>query len=186
MRLTVERALVLGREFGGWFGTPLMSRCEPKAIRAPEDILDGHVRFKGLHGVLPLDGMPYLVFPLAHRHGIYSVGRRQYLLPRLLLLCGHPDRAWHHTPECWRDSVQALESFLGVARSNALEVWAAGKEIIAHEKGKLLAARRAPRRSPYEQRTAHETVRLIRMGLRARSEGDVFELADVSALVGYK
>ena len=133
-----------------------------------------------------LDPVPCLVFPIGHRKGLYSIGTRQYLLPQVLVLCGHPDRAWCHTPECWRDSVQALESFLGVDRATALEVWAAGKEIIAHEKGKLLAARRAPRRAPHEQQTAHQIVRAIRMGLRARAEGDPFELADIKELVGYK
>jgi hypothetical protein len=183
MRLTIERAVVVGREFGGWFGTPLLARCAPRSIKRAEDILDGRVRFEAMGKQLD---PPCLVFPLGHRKGLYSIGTRQYLLPRLLLLCGHPDRAWRHTPECWRDSVQALESFLGVERAAALEVWAAGKEIIAQEKGKLLAARRAPRRAPHERQTTHQIVLAIRMGLRARSEGDSFDLSDVEELVGFK
>jgi hypothetical protein len=185
MRLTVERAAAICREFGVWFGPPLLSRCAPAAIRTPADILDGHVRFKGLHALLPLDGIPALVFPPGHRSGLYSIGKRQYLLPRLLLLCGHPERAWEHTPECWRDSVGAIESFLNVERSSAVEVWAAGKEILDHQKG-LVRARRQVRRKPHEQQTTHDIVRLIRSGLRARAEGEPFGLTDVEELVGFK
>jgi hypothetical protein len=185
VRLSVERAAVIGREFGGWFGTPLLSRCAAGAIRSPEDILDGHVRFAAFGSLLPLDDVPTLVFPPGHRGGLYSIGRRQYLLPRLLLLCGHPERAWHHTPECWRDSVQAIESFLCVERTSALEVWAAGKAIDDHEKGRV-RARKLVRRRPYERQTEHEILRMIRTRLRARAEGDPFTIEDVAELVGYK
>lgn len=185
MRLSAERAAMIGREFGGWFGTPLLSRCEPPAIRAPEDILDGHVRFKALHASLPLDGVPALVFPLGHRGGLYSTGERQLLLPRVLLLCGHPERAWAHTPDCWRDSVQAIESFLCVDRSNALEVWAAGKAIADHENG-LARARRLVRSRPQERQTEHEILRSIRSRLRARLEGEPFSIDDVAEMVGVK
>ena len=184
VRLSIERAVMIGREFGGWFGTPLLGRCPPAAIRSPDEILDGHVRFEALR-TRPFGDIPALVFPLGHRGGLYSMGRRQYLLPRLLLLCGHPERAWEHTPDCWRDSVQAIESFLGVERSSALEVWAAGKAMADHEKG-LVRARRLVRRASHERQTEHEILRMIRTRLRARAEGQPFEMADVIELVGYK
>lgn len=124
--LTTELAKSLARELGGWFGPPLLARVTPKELSSMVDdslILDGRMRWGVLGATTQFERIPCILFPSNYRQGIYSTDGK--LLPRLLALFGHFERAWHHTPECWRDSPADIAAFLGVDGSVASPVYVA-------------------------------------------------------------
>lgn len=174
MPLSAERARELTRELGGWFGPPLLCRVAPRNIVKTEEIIDGRIRFEAC--VFDLDKSPYVVFPVGFRGGIYSEDGK--LLPRLLAVFGHPDRSWIHVPEHWRDSLGALESFLGVRRETAIEVWAAGAALREKVRCKQIKGRK--------DHTHAEKVRRLRTIVRAYSAGEACGMAEVAEILGVK
>lgn len=186
MRLTVERAREIGTELGCWFGPPILTRSPVRVLASPDDILDGRVRYKALARIIDPSTYPNLVFPLSHRRGLYAVGKRQHLLPKLLWTCGHPDRAYLVIPPEWLDSVQAIESFVGVSRSAAIEIHVAGRQAARFAAGKVAQYKRARERTPESTRQARELISMIRTGLQSRAEGEAFELEDIARIVGFR
>ena len=139
------------------------------------EIIDGAVRFWSAPVVLT--DVPFIVFPKEHRGGIYSLDGK--LLPRLLVLFGHPDRAWQYIPEHWADSPQAVESFLGLEHETALEVWAAGRQ----QKRRETATRQIKTRADHTHR---EKITALRTIVRAWSVGEAVGMAEVAEIVGVR
>jgi len=125
--VSTELAAELFRETGGWFGSPALLTTEPGNIGEPdrEFIIDGLTRFEALRHVPSLleqwraGKLPHLVF----RSGQRSEGSLK-LLPRMLVLAGHYDRAYLHTPEQWHASVLDLRAYLRVPSADAFAVYA--------------------------------------------------------------
>ena len=175
MHLSPQRARQLCQELHGWFGPPLLCRVPPAVAMTRGEILDGSVRFWSAPMVLK--DVPFIVFPKAHRGGIYSLDGQ--LLPRLLVLFGHADRAWEHVPDHWKDSPQALESFLGVEHETALEVWSCGLD----EKRRERARRQIKGRADH---THAEKIGAIRTIVKAWSVGEEVGMPEVAEIVGVR
>lgn len=172
--LSTERARELIAEFGGWFGPPLLCRVAPADIRQPSDVIDGAVRLAS--GPIDLVKVPHIVFPVAYRSGLYSKDGK--LLPRLLVLFGHPDRAWAIIPEHWRDSAAALESFLRVRRETALEVWSVGLREKSRTKCRQIKGRK--------DHTHAEKIRSLRRLVEGQADGEPCTFADIAEILGVK
>ena len=171
MALTVARAAAIGREFGGWFGTPMIV-----SDGANPTVYDGRVRIEGLSGTFDVSKAPRVVI----------VSRETRVLVRALALVGHPDRAWEYLPDCWRDSVDAIASFAGIDKAFAIEVFAAGREKLARETAvKRNQLTHATRVRVMDRTQRHSAmVRNIREGLRLLSQGETFTIKDVARIVG--
>ena len=131
--ITTELSVELFKEFGCWFGGPALLTVEPGlATEASRDfILDGLTRFRGLQQCPELlaqwqaGKLPHHVF-----HGATQrTADTQKLLPRLLVLGGHYDRAHEHTPEQWRQSVPDLMAYLRVPSADAFAVFACRHQV---------------------------------------------------------
>ena len=137
-RLPVESAITLLYEYRGWFGSPALLRVHPSQIDAgncgPDLVIDGAARFQAIAGSIGFlslwkaDRFPHFIFPHAMREGLWSTEGNK-LLPRMLVLAGHHDRAWEYVPELWRTSPRDLQTFLNVPLVDALCVWAMRKRL---------------------------------------------------------
>jgi hypothetical protein len=188
MALSPERVAELARELGGWFGTPLLCRVGPKEPGFSGQILDGARRWAVLGGrcyalggrCYALGGRcdaPVVVFPASYRDGIWSLDGK--LLPRMLLLFGHPERSWACVPECWRDSPRALEGFLGVSRCLALELWATGEAL-------RRAGRWKHRPKGRRDHSHRDRMQAIRGLVLAWSSGEPVGMPEVAEIAGIR
>jgi len=138
--LAPDSAGTLFLEYGGWFGSPALLRVQPSQISSAnvsrDLVLDGWSRFIALQGsssplLKPLwqsGKFPHLVFPHAHHEGLYSTEGHK-LLPRMLVLAGHHDRAWQFIPDIWTSSARDVADFLNVAMVDAVCVWTCRKRL---------------------------------------------------------
>jgi hypothetical protein len=143
----------------------------------PEMVIDGAVRLQAMAGFAghcaawSRGAFPHLVFPLSYREGIYSLDNNK-LLPRMLVLAGHYDRAWEFIPDVWRGSPREVCSFLNVPMVDAACVYAVRKRL------------REPRRIVPRGDVHSRTIERIRAGLAELDEtGSGFGLDDVRRLV---
>jgi len=169
MQLTDERAREVFRELGTWFGPPCIAHSLP--VSDSKCLYDGRVRYDAFAAVI--GGKPPVI-----------VARETRQAARLLALCGHPDRAAAHVPDVWRDSVQSIAGYCGLSEALAIEVMAAirAEDRIkrAQAANRLMASVR--QRVGYSHGHAN-MVREIRAGLRARDEGESFDIDDVARIV---
>jgi hypothetical protein len=96
----------------------------PGLVSDAGHIIDGKVRFRELIKVPKLfDAWRKGELP-HHTFRGESIRADNKLLPRMLVLAGHHDRAYVHTPAQWRDSAQNIRAFLGIPTADALMVFA--------------------------------------------------------------
>jgi hypothetical protein len=186
-RLTLEASGSIFREQNSWFGAPALLRKHPAQFNLDPAhlceeltyIIDGRTRFEcivaqGLRSVWP----PSLPFYVYLGDKIYSTDGRK-LLPKMLALAGHYDRAAETVPDPWRGSSLDVAAFLGLSQLEAQFVFA---EIINDER---LRQKEPPGRGKVDKRFARIVDR-IRAGLLARSIDERnFELSDVAKLVDW-
>ena len=181
--LSPDSAVTLFLEYGGWFGSPALLRVEPSQIDSAnvshQLVLDGWSRFAALQGnsspmlkqLWKSGSFPHLVFPEGHRDGIYTVEGHK-LLPRMLVLAVHHDRAWEQLPEVWKSGPRDIAAFLNVPLVDALLVWTCRKRL---------------RRPHMTVRHFNHTARMveqIRAGFNELDElGTGFDLEDVRRIV---
>lgn len=182
----VEAARSIFREQFCWFGSPPLLHKPAEQFNFDPlcmsdelpQIIDGSVRFQALVGLRLPDiwrKAPALVY---HGESLHSSEGRK-LLPRMLTLAGHYDRAARHIPEPWRSTVDDVANYLNVSNFEALEVMV----ILRGIRQKELTIGQVRQRSWLR----HENViRSIRRGLQARAlEGEPFGLSEIARLVGY-
>jgi len=120
MQPEIVRALFIANK-GKWFGPPALVRRPLESI-SDRDVLDGRMRLRVRRELDLHCDVPCHIFPPGARRDDTGV-----LLPKMLALAGHPDRAWAETPEIFRDSLGTLKAYLCIPTVLALRVWRAGK-----------------------------------------------------------
>lgn len=188
--LTPEACGTILKDNYRWFGPPALLRKPPSQfnldpVNLCEEltyILDGGTRFASivtsrLRGVWVADDLPFYVF---NGENLYSTEGRK-LLPRMLVLAGHYDRAPKYIPEPWSSSVPDLAAFLNVTEYEATQVYVATRIDLQRRRMRQLTEGQSRHR--YNERIVHA----IRAGLAARAEMESdFDWPDVARLVEYK
>jgi hypothetical protein len=189
MSLTPDRSRTLLLEFAEWFGSPALLTKKPSEFTRGDDqhthILDGRVRFDALRDTALFEWVwragkfqHYVFLPSSIECGRMRSTDGHKLLPRMLALAGHYDRAWQYVPECWRDSFLSVEAFLNLPRLEALSVWACRHR----ERRRLLKS--SYQRDYARERHAAKIVNQIRRLFREHDEdGKEFTIDDVQQLV---
>lgn len=126
--ITLNIALELFKENCNWFGSPALLRVSPALVTdsSRDYIIDGAIRFEALSRsphLLTLwraGKMPHLVFAADREWSTIA----SKVLPRMLALAGHYDRAYVETPEIWRQCSQDIAAYLGLPPSEAFAVFA--------------------------------------------------------------
>lgn len=190
--LTNEAAGSIFKDCGCWFGSPALLRKPPAQFSLDPSnlyeeltyIIDGSIRFGAIVSQhLPVGNqwltgqIPFLVYT---SENIYSTDGRK-LLPRMLTLAGHYDRAALHLPEHWSASPLDIAAFLGVTELEAHLVFVELKK--ANTRRYLRDYRRENHRYIKDNRKVVEHIR-IGLALAANGESD-FSLEDVARLVGW-
>jgi hypothetical protein len=127
-QLSPELATELLIEKGGWFGSPALLTQSPALISQPDraTVIDGLTRIKALLSISSMaerwrsGGFEHYVFTSSAQRATTD----NKLLPRMLALAGHYDRAYVNTPDHWRASTLDLEAYLRLPRSEAVLVFA--------------------------------------------------------------
>lgn len=180
IRLEIIKSLFV--EYSTWFGSPALLRLPPDQIDVDRpnctQILDGLTRFRALRQNPELldawrkGKFPHYIFPEVNALGIYST-RGAKVLPRMLILAGHYDRAYEHVPEAWRDTIPLIKTFCQVHYHEAELVWEAREHF-----------RQRAYVPPIRRRNHRETIHTIRMRLdRMDQDGEPFTMADLRKLV---
>lgn len=187
--LTREAASSIFAEYSGWFGPPALLKKHPSQFNLDPSvlgeqltyILDGRVRFQaivasGLRSIWT--GNP--CFFVYSGEAIHSTEGRK-LLPRMLTLAGHYDRASRCIPEAWSASPLDIAAFLRISLTEAKEVFAEVEVVNQRHKSRQAYLARTKKYIPYQKLVVR-----IRQGLAARGEGEAdFGLRDVANIVGY-
>lgn len=126
--ISPEVALELFKEFDTWYGSPALLRVSPALVTdsSRDFIIDGAVRFEAMRKLPHMlaqwqaGKMPHLVFA---NDCSRSLGTLK-VLPRMLALAGHYDRAYESTPEVWRQCTADLRAYLGLPPAESLAVFA--------------------------------------------------------------
>lgn len=189
--LTPEAAGTLFREYLCWFGPPALLRKHPSQFTFDKTtvsdeltyILDGATRFEalvaqGLRSTWVDARFPFYVY---FGDNIHSTEGRK-LLPRMLCLAGHYDRAAKHLPEQWSISAHDVQAFLAVSEFEAAQVFAALQVLRGKKRAREYYDQRQTRQRHHER-----IVNAIRAGIASRAEvGSSFDWADVARLVEYR
>lgn len=114
---TLAKALFVQYQ-GKWYGPPaLLTR--PLALSSEDNIIDGRSRLRARAALGLQTEVPHHIFlPGATRDS------KGVLLPRMLALAGHCDRAWQRTPGMFKKCPGDLRAYLSVPPVLAQRVWA--------------------------------------------------------------
>ena len=122
---TIAKALF--EEIDNWYGSPALLATSPALISTPcrESIIDGLARFEAMQRFPRLFTrwqkglLPHYIF-----RGDEQRSPDGKLLPRMLVLAGHYDRAYRYTPEHWCETPADVKAYLNLPTSEALLVFA--------------------------------------------------------------
>lgn len=187
--LTREAATSIFAEYSGWFGPPALLKKHPAQFDLNPTvlgeqltyILDGRTRFQALAanglGSIWTGNRSFFVYS---GETIYSTEGRK-LLPRMLTLAGHYDRASRVIPEAWAASALDIAAFLNVSLPEAKQVFAEIEIVNMRHYKRRAYLTRTKKYAQYRKLIVR-----IREGLASRGEcGEAFDLRDVANIVGY-